>query len=177
MASNKESRESSAKFAGDPRILEGQIYCNMYESRIHYPMTYCNYPFNVIWAIVNVSSSSRTFSAALTQKHQLTKSQRSKHTVNTNWSRAFVQTGHFKFDIGYPEFSAAGCECARVRVCGRCATTRSMGAGGGAKLTSRGSLPASLRKSPIASVPSLNDAHFACTIFLIPTVPPENDCR
>lgn len=56
-----------------------------YESRIHYPMTCCNYPFSVIWAIVNVSSSSRTFSASLTQKHQTMLSQESIHKVVTGY--------------------------------------------------------------------------------------------
>lgn len=36
-------------------------------------MTYTNYPFNAIWAIVKLSRlSSRTFPATLTQKHQFT---------------------------------------------------------------------------------------------------------
>lgn len=144
-------------------------------------MTYSNYPFNVIWAIVNVSSAiSRTFSASLTQKHQLTKSQRSKHSVGTDWQRAFEsRAGHFNFGIGYPELSVTGCEGARVRLCGRCATTRTQWAPAeGRSSPSRGKLPASLRKSPIAPVHSLNNYFTFTRVLSImqSAAPPEKDC-
>lgn len=74
-ASNKESRESSAKSQATHACYE-EITCNRHMNRIHYPMTYSNYPFNAIRAIVKLSSAtSRTFPATLTQKHQLKESQ------------------------------------------------------------------------------------------------------
>lgn len=85
-------------------------------SRIHYPMTYTNYPFNAIWATVKLSRpSSRTFPASLTQKHQLEISLVSKHCVDTGRSRAFqFRTGHVKIGVVYPECSWQG---VRARAC------------------------------------------------------------
>lgn len=130
-------------------------------------MTYTNYPFNAIWAIVKLSRpSSRTFPASLTQKHQLEKSLVSKHYVDTGRSRAFVfRTGHVKIVV-VSRVRVARCEGARVRRCGRRATTRGwMGARrrGEARYVS---LPVSLRKSPIATVPSLNEliSHYRDTL-------------
>lgn len=118
-------------------------------------MTCTNYPFNAIWAIVQSSiARSRTFPPSLTQKHQIEKSLVSKHSRNTGRSRAFVsRSGHFKIVVVYPEFSAWQ-EGARVRRRPARDYTRLNGhrRRGEARYVS---LPASLRKSPIATVLSL----------------------
>lgn len=94
---------------------------------------------------------------SLTQKHQLEKSLVVKHCVNTGRSRAFVfRTGHLKSVIVYPEFERQAV-WGHARVSLRPARDYSCLNGRTAEGRSYVSLPASLRKSPIATVPSLND--------------------
>lgn len=126
-------------------------------SRIHYPMTCCNYPFNVIWGIVKVSrATSRTFSASHTQKHG---NQRNHCGGNTVWSHSEGERSRFGAVISN---SVSGIQSFQ-RVAVRARASRSAA---GARLLAlngrrrRGearyvSLPVSLRKSPIATVLSL----------------------
>lgn len=124
------------KIQSSPRSCWGHIMYTRYMSRIHYPMTYTNYPFNAIWAIVKLSRpSSRTFPATLTQKHQLEKSLVSKHCVDTGRSFAFVfRTGHVKIGVVSREWSGKVWARACVAVAGDRLLAAEWALGGGAKL-------------------------------------------
>lgn len=82
MASNKESGIGSRVQNSPATHAYQKDICNRYTSRIHYPMTYSNYPFNVIWGIANVQ---RDVSYILSVTHS--KAPIKEITGQTLWAR------------------------------------------------------------------------------------------
>lgn len=145
----------------DPRSSYGETKYNRRMSRIHYPMTYSNYPFNAIWAIVNSSkATSRTFPASLTQRHQLEESQLSKHFRNTSGKCSCLGAVISNLEWRIQSFQR---KAVRARACVAAAGVRLLASewalGGGAKLAAR-LTPSELTKITNCNCPLIKNSHF-----------------
>lgn len=121
MASNKESGIGSRVQNSPATHAYQKDICNRYTSRIHYPMTYSNYPFNVIWGIANVQ---RDVSYILSVTHS--KAPIREITGQTLCEHGLIASARGRnrsFVIRHQSFQRQAVR-ARARVCGRCATTR-----------------------------------------------------
>lgn len=124
-------------------------------SRIHYPMTYSNYPFNAIRAIVKLSSAtSRTFPATLTQKAPIIGITVSNHSRNTSCKRSCFQPVISILMVLSRVFSGRLWGRERASLRSACDYSRWMGAGGGAKLARR--TPSELTKNTNCNCPLIN---------------------
>lgn len=152
MASNKESGIGSRVQNSPATHAYQKDICNRYTSRIHYPMTYSNYPFNVIWGITNVQ---RDVSYILSVTHS--KAPIREITGQTLCEHGLIASarGRNRSFVIRHQFSEAGCEGARAGLRPVRNYSREWAHGGAKLAASRGPRlsPASLQRSPIAPVP------------------------